>query len=127
MWIQERRDLNLTKILQSIAPCERVVHVEWYNINSSKFASCNSCQDCKKTSEDKRVQVFWNRLRVTRGSLLLTAIQEGDNDLSIRVKIEVKASGKSTGRDVGSVHMYTIKIFVNTSSPPGIYSDQVCS
>lgn len=127
MWIQERRDLDLTKTLQSIAPCERVVDVEWYITDTSKFASCNSCQDCKKISEHKRVQDFWNRLRVTRGSLLLTAIQEDDNDLTIRVKVEVKASGKFTGRDVESAHMFTIKIFVNTSSPPGIYSDQVCS
>lgn len=121
--IHERRDLNLTKILQSIAPCERVVDTEWHSINGSKFAHCNTCQDCKKISEVNREQVFWNRLQVARGSLVLTAIQENDDGRTIRVKVHIKASGKSLGRDVEanmvSVQMYTIWIFVNTSRPPG--------
>lgn len=123
MWIQERRDLNLTTFLLSILPCERVAHIGWYSINGSKFAHCNSCQDCKKISEGNRELVFWNRLQVTRGSLLLTAIQENDDGRTIRIKVHMKKSEESTGRDVKanmeSVHTYTLWIFVNTSCPPG--------
>lgn len=123
MRIHERRDLNLTKILQSLVQCERAVDIEWYSINGSKFVYCSTCQDCKKISEVNRGHAFWNRLQVTRDSLLLTAIQESDDGRTIRVKVHMKASGKSVGRDVEenmeSAHMYTIWIFVNTSRPPG--------
>ena len=123
MRIHEGRDLNLTKILQSVVQCERAVDIEWYSIDGNKFAYCNTCQDCKKLSEVNREHVFWNRLQVTRDSLLLTAIQESDDGRTIKVKVHLEASGKSAGRDfeasMESAHMYTIWIFVNTSRPPG--------
>lgn len=123
MRIHEHRDLNLTKILQSFVQCERAVDIEWYSINGSKFVHCSTCQDCKNISEVNRGHVFWSRLKVARGSLLLTAIRGSDDGWTIRVKVHMKASGKSAGRDVEanmeSAHMYTIWIFVNTSRPPG--------
>ena len=45
------------------------------------------------------------------------------------MKVDMKAPGKSSGRNVEanmeSAHMYTIWIFVNTSRSPGNYSVQV--
>ena len=123
VWIQERRDLNLTTFLLSILPCERVAHIGWYGVNGSKFAYCNSCQDCNKMSDGNREPVFWNRLQVTGGSLLLTAIQENDDGRTIRIKVHMKKSGESTGRDfeanMESAQTYTLWIFVNTSRPRG--------
>lgn len=121
VWIHERRDLDLTKVLQSIAPCERVADAEWYSINGSKFAYCNSCQYCKKIYEVNQEQVFWNRLQVSRGSLLLTGIQKNDDGRTIKVKFHMYPL------HVYTAHMYTIWIFVNTSRPPGNYFDQDCS
>ncbi|KAL9971986.1 hypothetical protein ACROYT_G018217 [Oculina patagonica] len=130
MWIQKGRDLNLTRILPSMLSCERVVDIEWYSINGSKFAYCNSCQGCKKTKSayDNHIPVFWNRLQVARGSLLLTRIQENDDGLTIRVEVHLKTSDKPAGRYLGinkeSVHQYTIRILVNLSrDPAGNYSD----
>ncbi|KAL9971980.1 hypothetical protein ACROYT_G018211 [Oculina patagonica] len=131
VWIQKGRDLNLTRILLSMLSCERVVDIEWYSINGSKFAYCKSCQSCTKTNStdgNHLVPAFWNRLQVTGGSLLLTGIQENNDGLAIRVKVYVKTSGKPADRDLGidiaSVHEYTIRIFVNISrGPPGNYPD----
>ncbi|XP_078371308.1 uncharacterized protein LOC144654950 [Oculina patagonica] len=125
VWIQKGRDLNLTRILLSMLSCERVVDIEWYSINGSKFAYCKSCQSCTKTNStdgNHLVPAFWNRLQVTGGSLLLTGIQENNDGLAIRVKVYVKTSGKPADRDLGidiaSVHEYTIRIFVNISRGP---------
>ncbi|XP_020610627.1 uncharacterized protein LOC110049182 isoform X2 [Orbicella faveolata] len=89
-------------------------------------AKCVRIQGCKKISEVNREQVFWNRLQVTRGSLLLTAVQESDDGRTIRMKVDMKAPGKSSGRNVEanmeSAHMYTIWIFVNTSRSP-VFND----
>ena len=123
MRIQEGRNLNLTSILLSMISCQRVIDIEWYNINGTRFAYCSSCQNCTKTNStdgNHLVPVFWNRLQVTRGSLLLTEFQENDDGSTIRVKVHVKTYGKPAGRDFGgnveSVYEYTIWIFVN---PPG--------
>ena len=121
MRIQRGRDLNLTRILLSMISCERVIDIEWYNINESRFAYCSSCQNCTKTNStdgNHLVPVFWNRLQVTRGSLVLTGIQENDDGSTIRVKVHVKTVVRPAGRDLGanmeSVHEYTIWIFVNS-------------
>ena len=120
MRIQKGHDLNLTRILLSLISCERVVEVEWFNRNRSRFAYCSSCQNCTTTSSNDGnhlVPVFWNRLQVTRGSLLLNGIQDNDDGRTIRVVVFMKASGKPNGKDVGadmiSVNLYTIGIFVN--------------
>ncbi|XP_078358605.1 uncharacterized protein LOC144643276 [Oculina patagonica] len=127
--IQEGRDLNLTKILlMNLSPseCQRVVDIEWYDINGSRFAHCGSCQVCRNTTDSKHpVPVFWNRLQVRRGSLLLTGIQHSDNDLEIKVKIHFESpAAKSTKRDnidknMETAQVYRIWIFVKSprSSP----------
>ncbi|KAL9971990.1 hypothetical protein ACROYT_G018221 [Oculina patagonica] len=126
VWIQKGRDLNLTRILLSMLSCERVVDIEWYSINGSKFAYCNSCQGCKKTKStyDNHLPVLWNRLQVARGSLLLTRIQDNDDGLTIRVEVHVKTSGKPAGKYLGinieSVRQYTIRILVNLSRDPAV-------
>ncbi|KAL9971982.1 hypothetical protein ACROYT_G018213 [Oculina patagonica] len=124
VWIQKGRDLNLTRILLSMLSCERVVDIDWYSINGSKFAYCNSCQGCTKTksTDDNHIPVLWNRLQVARGLLLLTRIQESDDGLTVRVEVHLKTSGKLTGRDFStkkeSVRQYTIRILVNISRGP---------
>lgn len=106
----------------SMFPCERLQDIEWYDINGSEFANCTSCQPCVKlndTAGNYPSPVFWNRLQVTRGSLVLTGIQKGDDRLRIGLRVHVKPSAKSVGKDVEiqteSVHEYTVRIFVIAS------------
>ena len=95
--MQEGRDINLTEILLlNSLPCERVIDIEWYSINGSRFAHCNSCQLCTITSDRNHpVPGFWNRLQVTSGSLLLTGIQYNDNGLKLRVTAHLKIASDS--------------------------------
>ncbi|KAL9983646.1 hypothetical protein ACROYT_G005849 [Oculina patagonica] len=122
--LQEGRDLNLTKILLMNFlhdECERVVDIEWYSINESRFAYCGSCQVCTKTRDGNHsVPDFWNRLQVRRGSLLLTRIQDNDNRRKFRVKVHTKPPKGSAKRYIGTkmetVQVYRIWIFVDSSS-----------
>ncbi len=103
----------------SPSECKRVVDIEWYDINGSRFAHCGSCQVCRNTTDSKHpVPVFWNRLQVTRGSLLLTGIQLSDNELKIKVKIHFESHAKSTKRDIDknmeTLQVYRIWIFVKS-------------
>ncbi|KAL9983645.1 hypothetical protein ACROYT_G005848 [Oculina patagonica] len=121
--IQEGRDLNLTKILLMNflhGECERVVDIEWYDINESRFAYCGSCQVCTKTRDSNHsVPDFWNRLQVRRGSLLLSRIQDNDNGRKFKVKVHTKPPKGSAKRDIDTkmetVHVYRIWIFVDSS------------
>ena len=107
MRIQEGRDLNLTSILLSMISCEREIEIVWYTIHVRRFAFC-SCQYCVKTEStdgNHLVSVFWNRLQVTRGSLMLTGIQKNDDRRTIRVVVFDKITFIPV--------LYTIWIFVN--------------
>lgn len=123
VWIPKGRDLNFTRILQNMLSCERVVDIYLFNVNGSRFAYCNSCQGCTKTNStdgNHLMPVFWNRLRVKRGSLLLTDIQENDGGLTIKVKVH----RQTPRRDNGTIMDYTLRIFVNSSrGSPGNFSN----
>lgn len=131
MRIQEGHDLNLTNILINLLPCKRVVDIEWCNINRSRFAYCNACQNCKVTKDSNHpVPVFWNRLQVTSGSLALTGIQNSDNNREITVQVHLKSSSQLAKRDINTnmeePRVYTIRILVNSGhDSPGNYSDSI--
>ena len=115
VWIEQGRDLNLTKILlMNEIQCAHVVDIEWYDVNGSRFAHCRSCQSCEKTNDTRGnhpVPGFWNRVQIIRGSLLLTTIQDSDNKSKIRIKIHTKTPTNNNERPSA----YTIQIFVHTS------------
>lgn len=94
--------------------CAHVVEIEWYDVNRSRFAHCRSCQSCRKTNDtvgNHSVPVFWNRLQIIRGSLLLTTIQDSDNKSKIRIKIHTK----TPPNNMETASVDTISIFVDTS------------
>ena len=120
MWIEQGRNLNLTKILLMNIQCAHVVDIEWYDGNVNKFAYCNSCQRCMKTNNTKGnnpVPVFWNRVQIIGSSLLLTTIQDRDNKSEIIIKLHTKTP--TNNMDIPRA--YRIQIFVHTSrGSPGI-------
>lgn len=105
--------------------CERVVDIDLFNVNGSRFAYCNSCQACTKTNStdgNHLMPVFWNRLRVKRGSLLLTGIQENDDGRTIKVKVHMQTPRRDNGTNMD----YTLTIFVNSSrGSPGNCSNYI--
>ena len=127
MLIQDGRDVNLTGYFINLVRCEHVTEVDWYSDHGCKLAHCNSCYDCKETSDAKHlVPVFRDRLHYTRGSLLLTGIQGSDDGLKIRIKVRMKASTKSAVVITESLHVITYLIFVQCSvdtDSPGSCSD----
>ena len=127
MLIQEGLDVNLTEYLINLVNCEHGAEIDWYSDGGCKFAHCNSCHDCKETSDANHLQpVFRDRLQYTRGSLLLNGIQRSDDGLKLRIKVRKKASRKSVLAVAESLHVHTIVIFVKRSvntDPPGICSD----
>lgn len=125
MWIPKGRDLHLTRVLLNMLSCERVVRIDLFNVNGSRFAYCNSCQACTKTNStdgNHLMPVFWNRLRVKRGSLLLTDIHENDDGLTIKVKVHMQTPRRDNATNMD----YTLTIFVNSSrGSPGNCSNDI--
>ena len=72
--------------------------------------------------------VFWNRLKVVRGLLYLSAFEKNDDGLTIEMQVRMKTSPMwpETTPEMESVRVYTLWMFVNSSikadSPPGICS-----
>ena len=95
--------MNFTRVLQNILPWQQVEDIEFFDSNKSKLAYCHT-SNCVKESIDgsDAVPIFWNRLRVSRGSLLLT-VRESDNGLETRVKVHLNDN---------SALLYTLKILV---------------
>jgi len=105
---QKASDVNFTKVSGNILPWQRVVDIEFYDTNKSKLAYCHT-SNCIKESigSSDAVPVFWNRLRVKHGSLLLTRINESDDELEIRVKVHLNDD---------SARVYTFEILVVNGS-----------
>lgn len=102
-------------------PWEHVVDVEMYNTNKTQFAYCNP-DGCAKVN-DSRNSVFWNRLRIKQGSLLLTGIEESDDGLEFRVTVHLNSDDTKvkSKRAVGmqTVRVYVMKILVVMNSSQG--------
>lgn len=115
MWTEQGHNLNLTKILlMNEIQCAYVVDIEWYDGNGNRFAYCNSCQRCTKTNNtggNHPVAIFWSRVQIIRGSLMLTTIQDGDN----KSKIIIKIHSKTPPNNMETPSTHTIQIFVHTS------------
>ncbi|KAL9983642.1 hypothetical protein ACROYT_G005845 [Oculina patagonica] len=116
---QEAADVNLTRVLRNMLPWKQVVDIEVYYTNE-RFAYCNTGGCTKVNDSHDPVPVFWNRLQVNHGSLLLTGIEENDNGREIKVTVHLKASpdDSKAKRAAGmqTVRVYTLKIFVLNSS-----------
>lgn len=126
MRIQKGRDLNLTSILLNLLPCKHgVVDIDLLDVNKRKFAYCSTCQTCTQTNNsdyNHPLPLFWNRLRVTRGALMLTAIQDSDDRSEFRVHVQM--TEESAGRNVYTFHRYAVRIFVTSvRDSPGNYSE----
>ena len=87
---QKASDVNFTGVLQNILPWQQVEDIELYDTNKTRLAYCHT-RNCIKepTGSSDAVPVFWNRLRVRNGSLLLTRIKECDDELQIRVRVNL--------------------------------------
>lgn len=111
---QKASDVNFTKVLRNILPWQRVVDIEFYDTNKRKLAYCHT-SNCIKESigSSDAVPVFWNRLRVKHGSLLLTRINESDDELEIRVKVHLNDD---------SARVYTSEILVVNGSQGNLLS-----
>ncbi len=118
---QKCADVNLTRALRKMLPWKQVADIEMYNTNKTRFAYCNT-GGCSKVNDSRySVPIFWNRLQVNDGSLLLTGIEENDNGLEIKVTVHLNASPDETNvkkavRGMQTVRVYTLKILVLNSS-----------
>lgn len=110
---QKASNVNFTRVLWNILPWQQVVDIEFYATNKSKFAYCHT-SNCTKERIDSSdvVPVFWNRLRVKHGSLLLTRIKQSDDELEIRVKVHLNDD---------SARSYTLKILLVNGSQGNYY------
>jgi len=106
-------DVNFTRVLRNILPWQQVADMEFYGSNKRKLAYCHTSNCTKETIDDSdAVPVFWNRLQVKQGSLLLTSILESDDEREFRVKVHLTDD---------SVLGYSIKILVVNSSQGNYY------
>lgn len=105
---QKASDVNFTRVLRNTLPWQQVVDIEFYDTSKTKLAHCHTINCTKEpVGSSDAVPVFWNRLRVKKGSLLLTRIKESDGKLEIRVKVHINDN---------SVRLYTLKILVVNGS-----------
>lgn len=71
-------NINLTRVFLDIYPREEIVDIELYDTNGTKFAYYDPDRGATVNMSgvhDRPMPVFWNQLKVTDGSLLLTTIQ----------------------------------------------------
>lgn len=109
-------DVNLTRHLTRLVTWKHVADIELYDTMGAKqkFAYCKgSTRQC--TLLEKPVDSpprFWSRLKQKNYSILLTGIQENDDDLEIIVKIHSPRSIHTT---------FTLRIRLDTpqGSPQG--------
>lgn len=104
---QKASDVNFTRVLRNILPWQQVADMEFYDSNKRKIAYCHRSNCTKETIDGSdAAPVFWNRLQVKQGSLLLTSILESDDEREFRVKVHLTDD---------SILGYTLKILVNGS------------
>ena len=105
---QKASDVNLTRVLRNILPWQEVVDIDLYDTNKTRLAYCRT-RNCTKEAigSSDAIPVFWNRLRVKNGSLLLTRIKKLDDELQIRARVHLNDY---------SVRFYTLRIFVMNGS-----------
>ena len=105
---QKASDVNFTRVLPNTLPWQQILDIEFYDTGKTKLAYCSTSNCIKEpVRSSDAVPGFWNRLRVKKGSLLLTRIKERDGDLEIRVKVHMNDN---------SVRLYTLKILVVNGS-----------
>lgn len=110
---QKASDVNFTRVLQNILPWQQVADMEFYDSNKRKLAYCHTSNCTKETIDGSdAAPVFWNRLQVKQGSLLLTSILESDDEREFRVKVHLTDD---------SVLAYTLKILVVNGSQDNYY------
>lgn len=95
--------------------------IELYDTNGTKFAHYNPNRGAtvNMTGVNRPMPVFWKRLKVSGGSLVLTGIQRTDNRLEITAKAHLRTlSSKARGATRSSmetVDSKSIRIRVNTT------------
>ena len=117
-------DVNLTEHLIDMVPRRQVEDVELYNImrvgtkrQKRQFAYCsrNRTMCCRLVTNDSPPPSFWNRLKEKDDSILLTGIQESDNDLEMQVEIYFHW-GLYRKRSIGKApRIFTLRIRVEAS------------
>ena len=109
---QKAANVNFTRVLRNILPWQQEVDIEFRDTNESRFTYCHT-SNCTKEQIDSSdvVPVFWNRLQVKHGSLLLTRIEDSDDELEIGVKVHLNDYSVP-------VRSYTLKILV-VNGPEG--------
>ena len=119
-------DVNLTEHLIDMVPRRQVKDVELFNImrvgikrqkRKQKFAYCwrNRTMRCTLVENDSPPPIFWNRLKKKDDSILLTGIQESDNDLEMQVEIHFHR-GLYRKRSIEKApHIFTLRLRVEAS------------
>ena len=115
-------NLNLTNVVYNIFSSERVLEIEFFDANGTKFAYLNTVKGANLnlvTDVHLPMPKFWNRLTVTGGSLILTGIQSKDNGLEIRAEAQlIPLHSRSRRSNMESVRVKTIRILVNDANTP---------
>ena len=115
-------NFNLTNLMHNMFPLERVIEIELFDTNGTKFAYLNPGLGATVNVTDvhRQMPYFWKRLTVTAdGSLILNRLQMRDNRLEIRAiahltSLKRKMNPKRAGRSsMESISAKTIRFLVN--------------
>lgn len=117
---------NLTNLMHNMFPWERVIEIELFDTNGTKFAYLNPGLGATVNVTDvhRQMPYFWKRLTVTAdGSLILNRFQMRDNRLEMRAKAHLtslkrKMTPKRARRSsMESISVKTVRFLVNDVKP----------
>ncbi|XP_068743399.1 uncharacterized protein [Montipora capricornis] len=118
VWTRLQGNLNLSQVFLGQYPLEQLKEIQLLDENGTYFAYMHTRNGASLNVTDDRslMPPYWNRLKITRGSLILSGITKADNGTTIRSKAFLNDPAIKTS--IGSVSVKTIRIFVFNSTAP---------
>ncbi|XP_068743397.1 uncharacterized protein [Montipora capricornis] len=119
VWTWLQANLNLSEVFLGQYPPEQLKEIQLFDANGTNIAYLHTVNGAslKVTDNSRLMPAYWNRLKITSGSLIFSGIIKADNGTTIRSKAFL--NGPTMRTSIGSVVVKTIRIFVFNSTAPG--------
>ncbi|XP_068746192.1 uncharacterized protein [Montipora capricornis] len=119
VWTWLQANLNLSEVFLGQYPPKQLKEIQLFDANGTNIAYLHTVNGAslKVIDNSRLMPAYWNRLKITSGSLIFSGIIKADNGTTIRSKAFL--NGPTMGTSIGSVVVKTIRIFVFNSTAPG--------
>lgn len=120
VWTWLQANLNLSEVFLGQYPPEQLKEIQLFDANGTNIAYLHTVTGAslKVTDNSRLMPAYWNRLKITSGSLIFSGIIKADNGTTIRSKAFL--NGPTMRTSIGSVVVKTIRIFVFNSTEPSL-------